>query len=541
MVDATDFATRESGINASDIVVELYGALRGSSTAMSLIASDTGSLTKAIAQVDHGTFELVLAPGDLSGTGASFYDQYLFFASATGCAQQEIHVTGHRIDPSDILSAVTAATSLISDVDSQLTLNTSQLSDVESQVDLLATSDYLSNLHSVLTSTLSDILSAAVQTNSRVLLTQSLVSDIDSQLTVSHSLLSDIESQVDLCATSDYLSAVHSDLKSAVGAVSVTIGASDISDIVSGITAALAFGSILSDIYSLCQDIDSQLLVSHSLLSDVDSQLTLNASMISDVDSQLTETHSLISDVDSQLTLNISLISDIDSQLTLNATMIGLVLGDTATIIGQGATIQSLVSDVDSQLTVTHSLISDIESQVDLLATSDYLSNLHSVLTSTVSDILSAAQQANSRALAIQSLVSDIDSQLLLNASMISDIDSQLDVTHSLVSDAESQIDVTHSLLSDVASQVDAGVGLNASALSDIYSVTLGKVLTEPTGEPTFSDPVEDFFAWWAHISIAEIQQTATKRSVRNIADNATIASMVVSDDGTIFTDGAAG
>ena len=120
---------------------------------------------------------------------------------------------------------------------------------------------------------------------------------------------------MDLLATSNYLSQVHSDLYSAIGDVTAGLDASDISDIASAVwaakygdhSAASSFGSLVSDIYSL--------------LSDIESQVDLDASQISDI-------YSLLSDVESQVDLDAGVISDIYSDLAAGVTIGASSLSD---------------------------------------------------------------------------------------------------------------------------------------------------------------------------------------------------------------------
>ena len=516
------------------------------------LLSDVESQVDLLATSDylsdvHSDLKSAIAAGGGGATPSAIADKvWSDFASKAGPS-----ISNFVSDVSHMLSGISG---LLSDVDSQILVTASLVSDVESQVDLIGNKSDIASavwgekhrVHSLASSfgsAFSNLWTEAENAASRALLSQSLISDVDSQLTltaslvsdidsqlaVTHDLLSDVESQVDLLATSDYLSGVHSDLRSQISGITASVGSSDISDIASAVQAIQS--SRMSDILSAAQQANSRALVVQSMVSDVDSQLLVTASLVSDIDSQVLLNASLLSDVDSQLNLlgdksdiasavwsekysdqsvassfgsafsamwteaenaasrallNQSLISDVDSQLLVTA---------------------SLVSDIDSQLTATQSLLSDVESQVDLLATSDYLSDVHSDLRSQISgitasigasdisdiasavqaiqasrlsDILSAAQQTNSRTMAVQSMVSDVDSQLAathdlvsdvdsqlnLNASVLSDVQSQLDATHDLVSDIESQLDVTHSLVSDIESQID----LTASVISDVQS-----------------------------------------------------------------------
>jgi uncharacterized protein YfcZ (UPF0381/DUF406 family) len=408
-------------------------------------------------------------------------------------------------DVSDIKSYLVALSDLISNVDSALTsqytaghpLTASDLSDLRSAITGVTASvsasdmsDIASRVGVLLASDLSDILSAAQQGNSRALVIQSRLSDVESAL----------DSQ--FVWTSATLSDMQSDLTSAIGNVSVALTASDISDIASAVAAAVTtitpsdisdiasavyatLVSNLSDIYSAAQQTNSRALVIQSLVSDVDSQLLLNASMISDVQSAL------------------------DSQFA----------------IGQGLN-ASTMSDLRSAITATTFTLgaSDI---------SDIASRVYSVLASDLSDIYSAAVQTNSRALVnqsrvsdIYSLLSDVDSQLLLNASMISDIDSALDVVSGVIS--------------DVYSNLAAGVTIGASSLSDLYSQMWDTTTTEPTSVPAATVGRGRKLDWIYTRARNKTVTTSTALSLRNDDDSSDIASAAVTyDSGTsTFTQG---
>ena len=70
---------------------------------------------------------------------------------------------------------------------------------------------------------------------------------------------------------------------------------------------------------------------------------------------------------------------------------------------------------------------------------------------------------------------------------------------------------------------------LAASAVDEIWD----EALTESGGIPAVTASIRDFMRWWAALSRNKITQTATTQLVRNDADNATIATSTVSDDGT--------
>ncbi len=242
MPDATDFATPESALSAA-MKIKIYGKLRGG-TGVNFVSSGTGSLTNDIVHVGPsvlGIYTIALAKADLSDASAAWYDKYIISLSATGAAYQMLladggidqsAASGFKSTLSDILSAVLLAQSmasdaasaaaqansrvllvlsLASDIDSALTsrfsdihsfmsttgvqLNNSSMSDLRSAitagpagaVTVSDISDIASRVDAVLASRLSDILSAAVQINSRALVAQSFLSDI-------YSLVSNINS-----------------------------------------------------------------------------------------------------------------------------------------------------------------------------------------------------------------------------------------------------------------------------------------------------------------------------------------------------------
>lgn len=176
-------------------------------------------------------------------------------------------------DMSDIRSAITAAQSDINSHVSGIAAATVSASDI---------SDIASAVKVVQASRLSDILSHALQANSRVKLLQSAMSDVESQLDVTNS------------------------------------------DMVSRLSDLM---SVASDAHSAAAQANSRALVLQSSVSDLDSQVLLNASMISDIDSQLTLTVSQISDIESQIdagvTLTTSGLSDVGSRVWADITSAG--------------------------------------------------------------------------------------------------------------------------------------------------------------------------------------------------------------------------
>lgn len=277
---------------------------------------------------------------------------------------------------SDAHSAALVIQSRLSDFDSRVVSDVSDIlsaiAGVTATVSASDISDIASAVEAIQASRLSDILSAAVQANSRALVIQSLISDVDSQVLLNASMISDIQSAVD---------SQYSDLASKIGNVSVTITASDVSDIASAVAAAV--GSDISDIYSLLSDLNSnfgsrvpKLVASQSLLSDVQSNLLSYlaglSGAVSDVESQLDLTASLVSDIESQVDLNASMISDAHSAAILAASHASdahsqAAVGSSRALLTQSrvSDIYSLLSDLHSDVTVLSGVVSDIESQID--------------------------------------------------------------------------------------------------------------------------------------------------------------------------------
>lgn len=283
-----------------------------------------------------------------------------------------------------VISDVSVLLSNVSDVESQLNVNASLLDDITGQA-------------SVLLSNLSDV-------DSQLIVNFSLLSDVDSQVLLNASMISDVQSQIDsgvvvgASSISDIGSRVWADVigASLVSRVlviqsnlsdvesqidsGVKVGVSSISDIGSRVwsekytahSAASSFGSLMSDIYSLISDVDSQITLNTATLSTL-------ASSVSDVDSQLTVNYSLLSDVDSQLTVHTStlsdiysLVSDVDSQVVLGATSnyLSQVHSDLASAIGNvsvtltASDISDIASAIAAEGVVTDSNMSDIASRV---------------------------------------------------------------------------------------------------------------------------------------------------------------------------------
>lgn len=557
-VDKTDFATPESALSGAT-TIKIYGTLNGNSTAQFFVISGTGSLAASGRDITHvgasatGIYTIALGGAQLSDASAAFYDTYIVHLSDTGgsSARQTLIVPGIRRGSSwfsNVSGVLSDVYSLLSDHHSdfqsrvpKLVANNSQLSDLASDLrsylvvmsgmlsdtysaavvaqNLTASdlsdirsaiaagpaatvtasdiSDIASAVRAAMVSDLSDILSAAVQTNSRVLLVQSRLSDFNSAYS---SDISDIRSMLTYLsdAASNIYSAtlltqsLASDAYSAAVAITATISASDISDIVSAVRANLA--SDLSDILSSAR-------IAASAASDAASGITVLQSRVgqavataSDVASKVwAEKYTTASNVKastfgSMMRLNMSRISDTQSYLV----GISGMLSDVYSLVGTGTSaskisskvwsdFQSRVgatpSDQYSLILLMASRVSDIQSY--LIAMSGMLSDAHSAAILAASN----ASEAQSNALLIQSRLSDFNSAYL---SDISDIRSMLTALSGMISDVDSaltsqysdiaskigavSVTITASDISDIASAVVAGLPIT-SAVSDIYSM----------------------------------------------------------------------
>ncbi len=275
--------------------------------------------------------------------------------------------------------------SYLSDVRSQLTaglpLTASDMSDLRSAITAVTAAVSASDMSDIASRVWATAIGTAV--SSRVLVIQSMVSDTQSKLSdVESNLLSVIGTTgVQLNASS------LSDLRSAIAALTFTLGASDISDIASAVLAGAGTTTIsasdMSDIASrvwamaAATTLTSRMLVVQSMASDA-------ASAAQQANSRILVTQSMASDLQSKL-------SDVESNLLS-------VIGTTGVQLNA-----SSLSDIRSAITgATFTLgASDI---------SDIASAVRATVASDLSDILSAAQQVNSRLLLTKSMVSDIQS-----------------------------------------------------------------------------------------------------------------------------------
>jgi len=347
---------------------------------------------------------------------------------------------------SDTLVAANAAasrtTQILNEADNDQSVLVSRLRIISTLTK--GTSDFLSKMSDVW----SDTLVAATQGASRA-------SDIRSRMD-SASYLSDIASHVwtakytALSAPSSFGS-LMSDIRSAVGAINVSIGPSEISDIASAVAAGLT-GVTPSDIGNIATRVwsDFQSKVGRSV-SDVMSDLLNTAS---DVQSAV----ALIPKSDGALLFNVFAVGDIKAGLATQAV-----------VLSNFSDLYELLSDVDSaansQFTILGSRMNLANSR--LLVNQSTASNIYELISDMDSALTSQAAFVNAHISSgfdkIYSDVSDLDSAL---ASQFVITNSQLDVNVITVNDI-------YSLLSAVNSDIGARIPKEVAArsqLSDLAS-----------------------------------------------------------------------
>lgn len=488
-VDATDFATIESALVQPASCV-LFGWLNGNSANGSVVASGSSGLTKSAVTLRSGVIQLAVPTADMSDSQNDFYDRYMFHASLTGAAQIWIPIKGNRVPSSELSNYLSNTSDVFSDILSAVQANDSSLSGISDKI-----------------SAVSD---AVDQTNSRVLLTLSLVSDVDSQLLVTHSLLSDVDSQLllnasvisdvqsaldsqflvyrsDISDVKSELSDTHSDLRSMISGITVSVGASDISDIASAVWAAVVtthgagageFGSLVRNTKSLASDIGSALTSQHS---DVVSKLSDLLSVASDAHSAAILAASHASDAFSVAVINRSLISDVDSALS----------SQFAALSNQISAFQSDVKSEFDNIATTVSA-SDISDIVSAVWSEKY--NVHSAVPSSFGSFVVQQTQGASNLLSnISGLTSDAHSAAILAASHASDAQSQALIASSRASDAHSMAVANSDAISNVISMLIAMGGpehiaslvWDADKGSYIDASSMGSVLQAGTATPS--------------------------------------------------------
>lgn len=381
-------------------------------TGINFVSSGTGSLTNDINHVGAsaaGVYHIALAKADLSDASQAWYDEYIVILSATGAAFETMIIEGVRTDTSYISNLLSNLSAIASDIYSAMLLTQSSSSDAAS---------------------------AATQGNSRILLVQSRLSDLDSRLTSEVSdILSGVRGNSD--ALSDVLSRINSasflsDIASHVWAAKYTAN-----------SAASSFGSLMSDIYSRAGG-----AVTVSDISDIASAVWATALATKLV------------------TLNTSDMSDLRS--AISAGPAGVVTASDISDIASA--VWAAKYTVHSAASSFGSLFSDVYSRLVLVQSS-------------ASDAASAAQQANSRVLLNQSRISDIASFLVVMSGVQSDIysllsdtfstmNSQFAVVSNYLSNASNYLSNLSQFASDIDSALTSQFTYLSGAISDIRSGT---------------------------------------------------------------------
>jgi len=350
-------------------------------------------------------------------------------------------------------------------------------------------------MESYLSAALSDTLSAAValsdavsNTYSAAIIIQSRLSDLDSRIasdfsdimsnidavtaTVSASDISDIASAVWATALATKLVQLNtsdlSDLRSAIAAgPAATVTASDISDIASAVWAAkYTANSAASSFGSLFSDVFSRIALIQSTASDAASGVTVLQSRITSVTATSSD---LVSKIwsDFQSKMGVSP-SQLYSVVLIGASAASDAASAAAQANSRVLLVQSRLSDLNSVYT---SDISDIRSM--LTALSGAISDVDSATNSQYSDL--ASKIGGITATVSASDISDIASAVRVTLdSDISDIRSMLAALSGAVSDVDSAI---NSQYSDLASKIgNVSVTLGASEISDIASQVVSAI-----------------------------------------------------------------
>lgn len=498
MVDATDFASVESAITASDFnsgaTVKFYGWNTGTSA-----ATTSGTVSKTASLVRSGVFRITLK------TTENNYDMMMLRVNKTGAAEQILTWSNVDNDDSDLLSALTVIQSMASDAasaaaqgNSRVLLVQSRLSDLDSRLvsDISDIKSALSDAHSDLASKIAGITASVSASDisdiASAVWAHTVGTRVDSRVLLLLSNVSDVQSAIAAGVALD--ASTMSDLRSAIAAgPAATVTASDISDIASAVRAILV--SDLSDLLSRTTQINSRVVLIQSTVSDTYSSLSdalsapMSASDLSDIASAVWA-NSIGARVDSRVLLIQSRVSDVNSALAAGVALDASTLSDLRSAIAAGPAGALTVSDI-----------------------SDIASRVQAVLASDLSDLLSRTTQINSRVALVQSNVSDVESQV----------------------DAGVALDA--STLSDLRSAIAAAT-LDASSISDIASAVWAVARVEPTGAVSPTGTMKTGVEWLVAMHRNKITQNSAVQSLRNDADSADIASAAVSDDGTTFTRG---
>jgi ribosomal protein L20A (L18A) len=546
MVDKTDFASIESGLDAVDINAKYWGVAQGGSA-----ASASATVSKAVSDVTSGVFKLILKANETSA-----YDQMLLRLSSTSTVSAAIQIltfqlvdnddsdlmrvlTLNRSDLSDLISRVTkkvATDSQLSDVWSDLRSQTSTVGGASaSQVADKVWSDFGSKVGPALSnfvSNVSDALSNLLSRVTKEVASKSLVSDVRSDLRSQ-------TSTVGGATASQVADKVWSDFTSKVGGTSVSNFYSYLSDqlsnLTSRVTKEVASKSLLSDVRS---DLRSQTStvggasasqVADKVWSDFQSKVGPTISnFVSNVSDALSN---LVSRVPKEVASK-SLLSDVHSDLRSQMSTVGgasasqvadKVWSDFTSKVG-GTSVSNFYSYLSDQLSNLTSRVTKEVASKSLL--SDVWSDLRSQ-TSTVGGA-SASQVADKVWSDYQSKVGASPSQVVSQFSAIlSDLNSRViavvatsDQLSKVQSDLRSQTStvggasasqVADKVWSDFASKVGPTISNFVSNTSDALSNLISRVPKEVASKSLLSDVRSDLRSQTSTVGGATASQVADK------------------------------
>jgi len=495
MVDATDFATIESGVVAASCAARFYGVNHGGSAAMT-----SGAISKALSLVRSGILRATLK------TTENAYDYMLLKVteSDTGCAPQLLTWENEGADNSDIYSMLS---DLVSNFDSRVTA-------------IVPTSAAVSDLYSMLSDLVSNF-------DSRV--TEEVANA--SMLAEAQASLSNLESRVvKEVANASALADVHSALSD-----QISVAANDLASAIADLDGDVANAySMLSDLVSNFDSRVTGVMATSAAISDIESQLDLIPT--TNYTSSLSDIHSLITAVNSDLASKIggitATLSDSDISNIASAVQEILVSDFSDVISAIGAV----------TVTLTASNVSDIGSAV-AAAVGVTVDNIYSML----SDLVSNFDSRVTGVVATSAAISDIESQLDLvpitnNSAAISDIYSLLsDLNSNILSRVPKEV-ASKSLLSDVNSDLASKIAalpvdsdINAQVLDVLNVDTFAELAAgAPSGTPT----IVEMLQWpYEYLRNKRTQTSSTGKVYKDDASTE-LTKYTIADDGTTFTKG---
>lgn len=398
----------------SDIASQVWAADKGDNAAASSFGSKIFSAIAAgpaatITDSDVSNIASAVWGASIStlkGVAASFGSRYAKLTTSDALSKAQSSIESH-------VSGITA------------TVSASAMSNIASKVwaeawDTNSGAGSFGSAFEALMSNADSAASAAVAANSRILLVQSRVSDISSQVwagdvSTLKTIAGSFGSRYAKLTTSDALSKAQSSIESHVSGITATVDNTSIASAVwahAKATSTLAYTKVAASGASLVPGMSD-------ILSKVYVQTTSMASQTSNANSYLV------------------------------------------------TTLSSKISGISDILSKTYALASDVDSK---LGAASWLSDLASRTADAVWD---TKYTAHSAASTFGSIISDIFSAAFAGA-LTSDAMSDIGVavwTNASGVKVRSRVSDIYSMASDILSNLTAGVDINASGLSDIKSV----------------------------------------------------------------------